>query len=166
LEDLGIYGRIVLNWTLKKYSKDWIYLAENRIQWRSLVCMEMNLLVSWISGSQEWFYSTEFDSLSFLQENVLSVKFHSNVQLHIRRVSNCLHSLLHSSKPFWSSSDETGVSNKHLEIAVLWIFVEKFARSLKHYHLIPISIFHAMKYSIQQPKTVRCQKLVQQAHYV
>jgi hypothetical protein len=38
LEDPGVYGRIILRWTIKKSDggMDWIVLAENRDRWRAL----------------------------------------------------------------------------------------------------------------------------------
>jgi hypothetical protein len=43
LRDLCINGRIVLRCTLGKLGMDWIYMAQNRVQWQVLVNMVMNL---------------------------------------------------------------------------------------------------------------------------
>jgi len=43
LEDLGVYGRILLKWICKK--RDWIALAQDRGRRRTLVDAVMNLRV-------------------------------------------------------------------------------------------------------------------------
>jgi hypothetical protein len=47
LEDLGLDGRIILKWILKKWvgGMDWIDLAQDRDRWRALVNAVMNLRV-------------------------------------------------------------------------------------------------------------------------
>jgi urocanate hydratase len=40
---LGIDGRIILKWILKKQVVDWIQLAQDRVQWQALGTMVMNL---------------------------------------------------------------------------------------------------------------------------
>jgi hypothetical protein len=39
LEDIGVFGRIILKWILKKWDggMDWINLAQNRDRWRDFV---------------------------------------------------------------------------------------------------------------------------------
>jgi hypothetical protein len=47
LKELGVDGRIVLKWTVKKWDggMDWIDLAQDRDRWRALVNAVMNLRV-------------------------------------------------------------------------------------------------------------------------
>jgi hypothetical protein len=43
-EGLGIDGRIILKWVLKKQGqREWIHLAEDRDQWWALMSMVVNL---------------------------------------------------------------------------------------------------------------------------
>ena len=48
LEDLGVDGRIILEWILEKWDggMDWIDLAQDRDGWRAVVNAVMNLRVS------------------------------------------------------------------------------------------------------------------------
>jgi hypothetical protein len=43
-EDLGVDGRVILEWILGK-DMDWIHVAQDRYQWRALVNTVMNLRV-------------------------------------------------------------------------------------------------------------------------
>jgi hypothetical protein len=47
LKDLGIYGRIILQWIFKKWdrSMDWIDVAQDTDRWRALVNAVMNFWV-------------------------------------------------------------------------------------------------------------------------
>jgi len=47
VEDLGVNGRIILRWILRKWDggMDWIDLAQDRDRWQALVNMIMNLWV-------------------------------------------------------------------------------------------------------------------------
>ena len=47
MEDLGLDGRIILRWILRKWDvgMDWIDLAQDRDRWRALVNAVMNLRV-------------------------------------------------------------------------------------------------------------------------
>ena len=47
LEDLGVYGRVILKWIFEKWDEgmDWIDLAQNRDRWWALVNAVMNLWV-------------------------------------------------------------------------------------------------------------------------
>lgn len=47
LDDLGVAGRIMFKWTLKKRREgaDWIQLARDRGKWRAVVITVMNIRV-------------------------------------------------------------------------------------------------------------------------
>jgi len=47
LGDLGVYERIKLKWTFRKWNggMDWIYLTQDRDRWQALVNVVMNLRV-------------------------------------------------------------------------------------------------------------------------
>jgi hypothetical protein len=45
-EDLGIDGKIILEWILGKWTVDWMHLAQDRDQWRAFVNKVMNPEVS------------------------------------------------------------------------------------------------------------------------
>jgi len=47
LKDLGIEGRVILKWLFKKWDvgMDWIHLAQDRLRWRALVNVVMNVRV-------------------------------------------------------------------------------------------------------------------------
>jgi hypothetical protein len=45
LGDLGIDGRIILTWILKKLGVDWIQVAQDRAQWWALVNTVTNIWV-------------------------------------------------------------------------------------------------------------------------
>jgi hypothetical protein len=45
LEDIGVDGRIILEWVLEKYGVkivDWMHLAQDKDQWRALVNTVIN----------------------------------------------------------------------------------------------------------------------------
>jgi hypothetical protein len=46
LEDLGVDGKIILKWIYKQYDggEDWIYLAQDRDKWRTVVNKVMAFL--------------------------------------------------------------------------------------------------------------------------
>jgi len=46
LGSFGVGERIILKWILEKQGVDWIKLAQARVQWRTIVNMIMNLLVT------------------------------------------------------------------------------------------------------------------------
>jgi hypothetical protein len=47
LEDLGVDGKIILEWTDgNTVDVDWIHLAQNRGQWQAVVCTVMNIRAS------------------------------------------------------------------------------------------------------------------------
>jgi hypothetical protein len=53
LEDLGVDGRIILKWILKKWDggMDWIDMAQDSDSWRAFVSAVMNLRVTENAGN-------------------------------------------------------------------------------------------------------------------
>jgi hypothetical protein len=45
LGDVGVYGRIILKWILKRWGLEWIQLAQNKVQWWDFVNAVMHLRV-------------------------------------------------------------------------------------------------------------------------
>jgi hypothetical protein len=51
LEYIGIDGRTILSWILRKLVMDWIHLAQDRDQWWAVVNTVMNLWVPYNVGN-------------------------------------------------------------------------------------------------------------------